>query len=53
MKKKYEPGVRHMVREKLKPSNVVMEGDKVHCDKYCQRSNEICGPDTFESVPMP
>lgn len=43
---------RHRVREKAKPSNVVMESAKVHCDEYCKKSNEICGADVFEVVPI-
>jgi predicted HAD superfamily phosphohydrolase YqeG len=51
-KKKEAANVRHQVRETAKPSNVVMVGDKVHCDNYCKKSNDICGANVFESVPI-
>lgn len=43
---------RYAVREIAKPTNVVMEGQKVHCDKYCTKSNEIMKGEVFEVVPI-
>jgi hypothetical protein len=50
--KKKDEEARYQVREIAKPSNVVMESRKVHCDEYCQKSNAIMGSKVFESVPM-
>jgi hypothetical protein len=50
VKKKDE--VRYRVREIAKPSNIVMESAKEHCDTYCAKSNEIMGSKVFESVPI-
>jgi hypothetical protein len=43
---------RYAVREIAKPTNVVMEGQKVHCDHYCKKSNEIMKGEIFEVAPI-
>lgn len=50
--KQKDENVRYCVREIAKPTNVVMEGQKVHCDKYRDRSNVVMTYEAFESVPM-